>query len=324
MKLKKWGALLLALYMIVTVLPTTAMASENPVAGPDAEKYEFALLDYGEEYSPDKELSGISVNVNDRNEYYLYLVNTNTVEKITEKLTETIVSSKGYTADNTVLYDIEFVTSKDGGETWIPVTAEDFPKEGIEVTLPYPEGTNAADYDFTVVHMFDEDVNGHKAGEVETPEATEGENGISFRLMGTSPVMVGYKKAAAAHTHSYGEWTDCKDGINHQRACSCGDVQKEAHAWDNGIITKEATKDAEGIKTYSCKTCGAAKTGSIPKLSSDTTPSQSGDSANPSTDTTSPKTGDPANITLWIALMIVSMAGSSCTYFVRRKTRSDL
>lgn len=42
--------------------------------------------------------------------------------------------------------------------------------------------------------MFDEDVNGHHAGEVETPEVTESENGISFRLMGTSPVMIGYKK----------------------------------------------------------------------------------------------------------------------------------
>ena len=149
----------------------------------------------------------------------------NTVEKIENKLTEAIVSNEGYSADNTVLYDIEFVTSEDGGETWIPVTAENFPEEGIAVTLPYPEGTNADEYDFVVTHMFDEDVNGHHAGEVETPEVTESENGISFRLMGTSPVMIGYKKVAATHTHSYGEWTDCKDGSNHQRSCSCGDVQ---------------------------------------------------------------------------------------------------
>ncbi len=77
----------------------------------------------------------------------------NTVEKIENKLTETIVSNEGYTADNTALYDIEFVTSEDGGQTWVPVTAENFPAEGIVVTLPYPEGTNAASMTFVVPYV---------------------------------------------------------------------------------------------------------------------------------------------------------------------------
>ena len=77
----------------------------------------------------------------------------NTVEKIQNKLTETVVLNEGYTAENTVLYDIELVISNDGGLTWVPAAAENFPKEGIEVTLPYPDGTNAEDYDFTVAHM---------------------------------------------------------------------------------------------------------------------------------------------------------------------------
>ena len=37
MKLKKWGALLLALCMIVMMFPTTVMANGDSLAGPDAE-----------------------------------------------------------------------------------------------------------------------------------------------------------------------------------------------------------------------------------------------------------------------------------------------
>lgn len=39
------------------------------------------------------------------------------------------------------------------------------------------------------------------------------------------------------------------------------DVQ---HDWDEGKVTKEATATAEGVKTYTCKGCGAQKTEAIP------------------------------------------------------------
>lgn len=44
-------------------------------------------------------------------------------------------------------------------------------------------------------------------------------------------------------------------------------VNKLGHTWDNGVITKEATGTEEGVKTYTCKTCGKTKTEKIPVTS---------------------------------------------------------
>ena len=41
---------------------------------------------------------------------------------------------------------------------------------------------------------------------------------------------------------------------------------EHTHSWDNGKVTKSATYDIEGIKTYTCTTCGATKTEKIAKL----------------------------------------------------------
>lgn len=44
-------------------------------------------------------------------------------------------------------------------------------------------------------------------------------------------------------------------------------INKLGHTWDNGVITKEATETEEGIKTYTCKTCGETKAEKIPVAS---------------------------------------------------------
>ena len=61
------------------------------------------------------------------------------------------------------------------------------------------------------------------------------------------------------------------DDANHWKECSCGEkADTVAHTWDNGVVTKEATVDEEGIKTYSCINCGYSKDESISKLISST------------------------------------------------------
>lgn len=69
--------------------------------------------------------------------------------------------------------------------------------------------------------------------------------------------------------------TCTEDGYTGDIYCSdCGTklesgtvINKLSHTWDNGVITKEATETEEGIKTYTCKTCGETKTESIPVTS---------------------------------------------------------
>lgn len=39
-----------------------------------------------------------------------------------------------------------------------------------------------------------------------------------------------------------------------------------AHTFDNGVVTTEPTEKSEGVKTYTCETCGYQKTESVPKL----------------------------------------------------------
>ncbi|MBR3966144.1 MAG: peptidoglycan DD-metalloendopeptidase family protein [Clostridia bacterium] len=67
-----------------------------------------------------------------------------------------------------------------------------------------------------------------------------------------------------SHTHSYGSWYKY-DSSYHAKKCSCGDIQKSAHTWNSGVITKAATCTATGTKTYTCTTsgCGATKTETI-------------------------------------------------------------
>ena len=65
--------------------------------------------------------------------------------------------------------------------------------------------------------------------------------------------------------HSYGDWSKLDDEYHH-RTCVCGDEQKEAHKWDDGVVTTPATHTEKGVKTFKCTVCEATKTEDIPTL----------------------------------------------------------
>ena len=65
--------------------------------------------------------------------------------------------------------------------------------------------------------------------------------------------------------HTFGSWKDDKNGSTHSRTCSfCQTKETEPHDWDEGTVTKEPTKNADGSITYTCETCAAKRTEALP------------------------------------------------------------
>ncbi|SHK83165.1 MBG domain-containing protein [Hespellia stercorisuis] len=117
----------------------------------------------------------------------------NTPEKITKELRRVLSTNPGYTEKDSIVYDVELQISPDGGKSWTKATRDSFPAEGVKVRVEYPEGTNANDYDFVVAHMFAESMNGHTAGEIESPTATKTADYAEFTVTGLSPIAIAWK-----------------------------------------------------------------------------------------------------------------------------------
>ena len=74
---------------------------------------------------------------------------------------------------------------------------------------------------------------------------------------------------APIHEHDYAvAWSS--DESYHWHACTsttgtCDAPQnsKAEHSWDNGVITQEATAEADGVKTFTCTVCSKNKTESV-------------------------------------------------------------
>ena len=99
--------------------------------------------------------------------------------------------------ENMVYYDVQLLVSLDGEQSWQPAVQGNFPSGGIEITLPYPDGTDSKNYDFVVAHMLTRAMNGKTPGEIEFPDIQKTESGITFRVYSLSPISVGWKKVAS-------------------------------------------------------------------------------------------------------------------------------
>lgn len=93
------------------------------------------------------------------------------------------------------LFDVSFLIP-DAAGGWADGT-DKLPADGrITVLLPYPAGTGRDSHNFAVVHVFDADSFGKKAGGMEAPRVTETADGLQVTLTGLSPVAIGWSEIA--------------------------------------------------------------------------------------------------------------------------------
>ncbi len=150
------------------------------------------------------------------------------------------------------------------------------------------------DYPMTA-HQFREEITRQPT------EWAEGERTFTCQVCGYQ-----YKEAIGKHNHYYYrvttlKWADCTNKGEIEHYCECGDSYIEevpalGHDY-KAVITKKATTEAEGIKTYTCSRCGHSYTEKIAKLSGGST--ESGDKVSDNTGDRKPYVKGNKGISGW-------------------------
>lgn len=238
-----------------------------------------------------------------------------TAENIIVQLSRIITSLKGYTYENIAYYDITLEISLDG-TTWEPATIDNFPKEGVLVTLPYPEGTGEKTHDFAVSHMFAETSErlGVTAGETEEPAVKKTADGLQFTLKSTSPVAVAWKEVAANDNNNNNNNNgNNNNGNNNNNGDNNGnDTNNNNNGSDNnGNNNNNGDNNGNtnnGSGTNNNGTNGSNGTNGTGTNGTTGAGGTNGTGVSGAISSILPKTGDPASFIPWIVLILLSAA----------------
>ncbi len=219
----------------------------------------------------------VSPNGIDSSNYVLDIQNVTDEIKQQMQNTTKDCANKKYKKDlmgSPIVYDVNLkLKNEDGIEK--EISPDNFPAEGVTITVPYPEGTNKDKHNFIVCHMFE---HGEKAGQIEYPKVTKNEDGISFTVTGLSPISIG--------------WVEAKT-----------EPVKGTSTSNKGKESSDTTQNDSNTNTNKNETedqVNANNTGSANQVATNTPAASS---------SRSPKTADNNSIILYLILMFVSIGG---------------
>lgn len=134
-----------------------------------------------------------------------------TVEDIRKALLEKALSGNSTLKKentNSVLMDVSLKIRNADNEL-APVDPENFPQDGVEVLLSYPEGTDSR-YTFVITHMI---TSGEHAGEIEVQNYQAEADGLRVHFTSMSPICVAYQAgSSSAVTITVGDTTSQSGG----------------------------------------------------------------------------------------------------------------
>lgn len=246
-------------------------------------------------------------------------------EDIKTELCRILADIDGYNYLDVAYYDVTLKISVDGKKYQV-ATIDDFPKEGLKVTMEWdkldlPEDVGKDTHDFVVSHMFTEtskrlDV---KAGETEEPEVKKTDLGLEFTIKSTSPVAVAWKKAPKASTNT-GDKNNNNTNTNNSNNGSSNTNKGSDNTTtgkNNGTTlggntnTKAGTGSADGGKD------NGNGTGTDGKGTNADGTKASG--VKGAISSILPKTGDPTSIMIWVVLGIVSIGAVIAVIIKKRR-----
>lgn len=103
-----------------------------------------------------------------------------------------------------------------------------------------------------------------------TTEPTETTEGVKTYTCTVCHTTKTAKIGTLEHKHTFDTERWEYNAENHWHPATCGhtDEKKDlgAHVWNEGVVTTEPTETTEGVKTYTCTTCGNTKTATIGML----------------------------------------------------------
>lgn len=239
----------------------------------------------------------------------LQQVGYTSISDITAALSRVLTAHSGYTYQNIAYYDITVMVSNDR-KTWREAKLEDFPDDGLTITVPYPTGTTKVGNDFIAAHMFTATDTrlGIEAGGIEEPTVTKTANGIEMKIKGTSPLGVAWKAAAADNNNNSTTANNGSDGDNDANGANGTAARAQANSDNsNGNDSNSNGSDGEGDDS----TDNGAANGSDSSSSSD---ENGGGLAS-----LLPQTSDGRTILLWVVLALLSAAILGGLKFKRKK-----